>query len=208
MKEIKDFCVSSNANGFDEFLKVLKEYFKLHLSGRTQKYYGVEDGGIVTWTRTTSNTIRDMGTNAYGGIHYGIEGNNFGATAGLTNEFKNPTTWFYMSAVDYEEGYLEAVELIRSPVSKHVRAPAVLSLTVTATGDPLTYQWYKDGQPIVGAIFATYEKNPTTEADAGNYTCEVMNFGSGAPDKGTSVMSEVAVVTVDADVTAPTSNRW
>jgi hypothetical protein len=167
-------------------------------------YYGVEDGGVITWTRNASNTIRDMGTNAYGGIHYGVEGKNFGATAGLTNEFKNPTTWFYMSAVDYEEGYLKAVEMIRSPVSKHVRAPAVLNLTVTATGDPVTYQWYKDGQPIVGAIFATYEKNPTTEADAGNYTCEVMNFGSGAPDKGTSVMSEVAVVTVDADVTAPT----
>ena len=50
MKEIKDFCVSSNANGFDEFLKVLKEYFKLHLSGRTQKYYGVEDGIFSMWS--------------------------------------------------------------------------------------------------------------------------------------------------------------
>ncbi|MCK9316234.1 MAG: PA14 domain-containing protein [Verrucomicrobia bacterium] len=167
-------------------------------------YYGVDDGGVVTWTRTTSNTINDMGTNAFGGIHYGVEGNNFGATAALTNEFKNPTTKFYMSAVDFEEGLLEPVALVRSPVSKNVKAPAPLSLTVAGTGDPITYQWYKDGQPIEGAIFATYEKDSTTAADAGTYTCEIMNFGSGAPDKGTSVMSEEAVITVEGDVTRPT----
>lgn len=167
-------------------------------------YYGVNDGGVVTWTRTTSNTINDMGTNAFGGIHYGLEGNNFGATALLTNEFKNPTTKFYMSTVDFEEGLLEPVALVRSPVSKNVKAPAVLSLSVTGTGDPLTYQWYKDGQPIVGAILATYTKDPTTVADAGTYKCEILNFGSGAPDKGTSVMSAEAVVTVEADVTRPT----
>lgn len=167
-------------------------------------YYGVEDGGVVTWTRTTSNTIRDMGTNAFGGIHYGLEGNNFGATALLTNEFKNPTTRFYMSAVDFEEGYLEPVALVRSPVSKNIKAPATLSLTVAGTGDPITYQWYKNGQPIEGAIFATYEKYPTTAADAGTYKCEIMNFGSGAPDKGTSVMSAEAVITVEGDVTRPT----
>ncbi len=167
-------------------------------------YYGVEDGGVVTWTRTTSNTIRDMGTNAFGGVHYGVEANNFGATTLFTNELKNPTTRFYMSAVDFEEGLLEPVALVRSPVSKNVKAPAPLSLTVTGTGDPITYQWYKDGQPIVGAIFATYTKDLTTAADAGTYKCEIMNFGSGAPDKGTSVMSAEAVVTVEGDVTRPT----
>ena len=167
-------------------------------------YYGIKFGGEISWTRINSQTINDLGTVAYGGPHYGIEGNNFGATAGLTNEFKNPTTYFFMSAANYEEGYLEPVELLRSPVSKNIKAPAPFSLTVTATGDPLTYQWYKDGKPIEGAIFATYSVDPSKGSDSGEYYCEVMNFGSGAPNKGTSIISETATVVVEEDTTAPT----
>ena len=167
-------------------------------------YYGIKSGGEVSWTRINSQTLNDLGTVAYAGPHYGIEGNNFGATAGLTNEFKNPTTYFFMSAANYEEGYLEPVALQRSPVSKSIKAPAPFSLTVTATGDPLTYQWYKDGKPIEGAIFATYSVDPSKGSDSGEYYCEVMNFGSGAPDKGTSVISETVTVTVEEDTTAPT----
>ncbi|MBR6461205.1 MAG: hypothetical protein IKS95_05200, partial [Verrucomicrobia bacterium] len=37
--------------------------------------------------------------------------------------------------------------------------------------------------------------------DSGAYYCEVMKFGSGAPDKGTSVISEIATVTVEEDTT-------
>ena len=164
-------------------------------------YYGIKTGGQIDWTRINSRTLNDLGTVAYGGPHYAVEGVNFGATDGLTNEFKNPTTYFFMSAANYEEGYLEPVELLRSPVSKSIKAPAPFSLTVTATGDPLTYQWYKDGKPIEGAIFATYSVDLSTVADSGAYYCEVMNFGSGAPDKGTSVISEIATVTVEEDTT-------
>ena len=167
-------------------------------------YYGIKSGGEISWTRINSQTLNDLGTVAYAGPHYGIEGNNFGATAGLTNEFKNPTTYFFMSAANYEEGYLEPVALQRSPVSKNIKAPAPFSLTVTATGDPLTYQWYKDGKPIEGAIFATYTVDPSKGSDSGEYYCEIMNFGSGAPDKGTSVISETATVVVEEDTTAPT----
>ena len=164
-------------------------------------YYGIKTGGEVSWTRINSQTLNDLGTVAYGGPHYAVEGVNFGATDGLTNEFKNPTTYFFMSAANYEEGYLEPVALQKSPVSKSIKAPAPFSLSVTATGDPITYQWYKDGKPIEGAIFATYSVDLSTVADSGAYYCEVMNFGSGSPDKGTSIISETATITVEEDTT-------
>jgi hypothetical protein len=168
-------------------------------------YYGIKSGGQIDWTRINSQTINDLGAVAYAGPHYGVEGKNFidPTTASLTNEFKNPTSYFFMSAANYEEGYLEPVALQRSPVSKNIKAPAPFSLTVTATGDPITYQWYKDGQPIEGAIFATYTVDPSKASDSGVYYCEIMNFGSGAPDKGTSVISESATVVVEEDTTAP-----
>ena len=64
-----------------------------------------------------------------------------------------------------------------------------------------SYQWYKDGKPIEGAIFATYSVDLSTVADSGAYYCEVMNFGSGSPDKGTSIISETATITVEEDTT-------
>lgn len=44
---IPDFCVSSNADGFDEFLKVLSEYCKTigYLNG-AHRYYGLSSGGL------------------------------------------------------------------------------------------------------------------------------------------------------------------
>ena len=182
-----------------------KLWIRVGRSGNTiNAYYGVEQGGNIVWTRHNSQTLEGLGAVAYGGPHYGIEGKNFGASEGLTNEFKNPTSFFFMSIVDYQEGYLKEVELLKSPASVSLIAPQPLTLTVTGTGDPIAYQWYKDGKAIEGAISSTYRVDSTTAEDAGSYTCEIMNFGSGAPDKGTSIMSEAAVVTIDSDTEAPT----
>ena len=54
-----------------------------------------------------------------------------------------------------------------------INAPCNLSISVTAIGTGLTYQWEKDGGIISGATFATYSKNPTVASDAGKYVCKV-----------------------------------
>lgn len=168
-------------------------------------YYGIkEPDDSITWTRTDSHTFTDMGETVYAGPHYGIEGNNFGACASLTNEFKNPTTKFYMSIAEWDEGKIEDVAVTRNPVSKKIKAPASFSLLAEGTGDPITYQWYKDGVAIPGAIFGTYSVAISTAADAGVYTCELMNFGSGAAEKGSSAMTEPATIEIVSDTTAPT----
>ena len=43
MKQIKDFAVSSQEAGFDEFLKVYNEYFKFDFFGNA-KFYGAKNG--------------------------------------------------------------------------------------------------------------------------------------------------------------------
>jgi len=72
-----------------------------------------------------------------------------------------------------------------------------LSLSVAATGAPLFYQWYKDGNEIPGATLATYSVAQAQVTDSGMYYAVVFN----SLDRQTST---VAQVTVFADTSAPT----
>lgn len=50
-----------------------------------------------------------------------------------------------------------------------------ISLTASATGIMLSYQWYKNNGEISGATSATYTKANCTTADAGTYKCVMTN---------------------------------
>lgn len=64
--------------------------------------------------------------------------------------------------------------------------------SVTATGsDPLTFQWFFNGNPISGATNAAYSINNVATANAGNYHCVVTNVLG-------SATSNTAVLTVNA----------
>jgi len=52
------------------------------------------------------------------------------------------------------------------------------SFSVTATGGPLTYQWYLNGNPVAGATAATYVDSAVQLGDGGVYFVAVTN-GSG-----------------------------
>jgi hypothetical protein len=65
------------------------------------------------------------------------------------------------------------------------------TLTVSATGGSLSYQWLKNGTNIAGANEATYKINPASIDKSGNYTVVVYN-SSGL------VTSNVAKITVNA----------
>ena len=55
------------------------------------------------------------------------------------------------------------------------------SLTVTATGDSLSYQWQKDGVDIsTGSTSTTYTISSVTESDEGEYRCVVSNAANTA----------------------------
>ena len=182
-------------------------WIRLNRNGDTiSAYYSIDQ---LTWTKTGEKVLKDLNQTLYAGVHYAIEGRNFAEDStnlpqSLTNEFKNPTVKFYANFIDWEESYLKPVSITtQPPTSVSVEGPNPLTIKIVADGDPLTYQWYKDGVAIEGADQATLTLPYTAASDSGSYTCEVMNFGHGAADKGTSVMSNPTVVTVSADTTLP-----
>ncbi|HLP01169.1 MAG TPA: M12 family metallo-peptidase [Opitutaceae bacterium] len=83
-----------------------------------------------------------------------------------------------------------APAITTQPANITINAGQTLSLSVEATGDRLSYQWYKGGAAISGAASASYSKTATT-ADAGTYYVTVGN------SLGT-VTSNSVTVTVNA----------
>ena len=71
-----------------------------------------------------------------------------------------------------------------------------LELSVAATGDPVHYQWRKDGKDIAGAMASTYTVALAQLSDAGTYSVRL--YGAGA-----EVVSANSVVTVTTDVMPP-----
>jgi hypothetical protein len=71
-----------------------------------------------------------------------------------------------------------------------------LELKVVAAGDPVHYQWSKDGTPIARAVGATYTVDLAKISDSGSYTVRV--FGAGKQE-----ISSATVVSVTQDKEAP-----
>jgi hypothetical protein len=91
--------------------------------------------------------------------------------------------------------YLPMPPVISSqPQSRTVRAGDSLSFGVTATGQSLSYQWYKNNTAIGGANGAVYMLSHVQIGDAGNYQVRVTNPGG-------SQTSAQATLTVTVDVT-------
>ncbi len=57
----------------------------------------------------------------------------------------------------------------------NIQAGKDLALSVSANGDALSYQWFKDGVAIPNSTSATFTKTAVTTADAGTYRVEVSN---------------------------------
>ena len=88
-------------------------------------------------------------------------------------------------------------QITTNPSSQSATAGADLLLEVVATGEGgLTYQWYRNGSPITGAIGTTLMISGIQPGAAGNYSVVVTN------DAG-SATSTPAVITVETVATAP-----
>lgn len=78
------------------------------------------------------------------------------------------------------------------PADQQVVAGGSVTLTAAATGSlPITYQWYKGGNPIAGATGTSLVFNPVALTDAGIYTVRATNTHGNA-------LSSAATLTVDA----------
>lgn len=61
------------------------------------------------------------------------------------------------------------------PASVSVQTGASFSVSVTASGGNLTYQWSKDGADIAGATSSSYSRSAVAAGDAGSYRVVVTN---------------------------------
>lgn len=80
--------------------------------------------------------------------------------------------------------------IVSGPSSQSVLEGATLTLSVSATGSGLNFQWFKDDKPITGAQSASYVISAASAASAGSYYVYVSNAGGG-------VNSAKAAVTVN-----------
>ena len=80
------------------------------------------------------------------------------------------------------------------PTNRNVVAGQPTTFAAEVIGSPpLSYQWYKDGQPISGATNATFTINSVLASDAGSYQVRVSNSVS------TDVPSRSAILTVGGE---------
>lgn len=89
------------------------------------------------------------------------------------------------------------------------------SLTVTATGSPLAYQWYKGGSGIAGATARTYSIPSAAAADAGKYEVVVSNICGAVTSSAATVkvnpVPATPVITAAGNVltsSAASGNTW
>ncbi len=84
---------------------------------------------------------------------------------------------------------LVAPAITTSPSSQTIAVGASATFTVVATGNPLNYQWHRNGADIAGATASSLTLSGASAADDGNYTVTVSNSLG-------SVTSSAATLTV------------
>jgi alpha-tubulin suppressor-like RCC1 family protein len=87
-------------------------------------------------------------------------------------------------------------------LSVSVGASAAFAPTVTSTG-AATYQWFKDGSAIAGAIATTYTIASTTAASAGNYSLVATNW-LGSTTSTVAALTVISPVSITTQPTAQT----
>ncbi|HJV89480.1 MAG TPA: immunoglobulin domain-containing protein [Holophagaceae bacterium] len=177
----------------------------------------VAEGGNATFSVTASSTA---GTLAYQWYKNGAALSNGGHVSGATSASLTLTGLALADAANYScvvtntlngivtTGTSNAAGLVvvATPVITAQPAAATfvqgqagqMSVAANAANGTLSYQWAKDGSPIVGATAATYAVATIGAADAGSYVCTITNTLGGVTNV---VTSTPAVLTVNAPVT-------
>lgn len=105
-----------------------------------------------------------------------------------------------------------ATEIMQQPkANTAVNVGASFTLSVTASGSDLLYQWFKDAAPVANATSAQLSVAAATKADAGDYYCQVRGTcgtvnsqaGSVVVEGGTSVIDELQEQLLTASLVGP-----
>lgn len=163
----------------------LGDQFRLSVTalGYPMAYQWFKDGELIEGA--TRPTLPPYGPGVASAIEAGryhvVISNNLGTTISRTNTL-------------VVNGY--PVAITQQPVGKTLVETLTLTLTVGVTGsEPITYQWYHDGEPLEGANASTFTLANAVPLNSGTYRVNVSNPWS-------AKSSDQVVVSV---VVAPTS---
>ncbi len=153
--------------------------FSVKATGSNLKYYWFKNDVIISGATSPTYTIPATTTADAGSYRVKI----YSATKTLS----------YMSTVSLTVA--EALSITSNPASVAVTEGQSATFKVTASGNSLKYQWYKDSVAISGATAATYSIAKTATTHAGGYQVKVTS--------GTTVKwSSKATLTVAKPVVA------
>lgn len=120
----------------------------------------LNDGGRIQGTRAATLRITGLTTDDAGS--YTVEITNTICQASVTSNVAQVAVTAKPS-------------ITAEPISQTVSRGRNVTLSVTATGDGLRYQWYRNNQAMPGATAATYTIASASDSDAGTYYVTVSN---------------------------------
>ena len=153
-------------------------WLRLTRSGNLFTYKASIDGA-KTWVSMGTHTEPASDWNNAPYIGMAVTAHNAGDTNGAIAKFSS-----FMPFVPIPVGISN-----QPPATVTGLLGRPFSLSVTATGDPINYQWAKGGVDITNANASTYSIAVTHPSDAGTYTVRVFNGAN-------SVTSSNSVVTL------------
>jgi trimeric autotransporter adhesin len=152
-------------------------------------------GGSVTFTVTATGTGLTYQWRKAGVAIAGATSSTFTIPAAVTTDAGNYDVIISGSCGPVTSNTVTltlntAPAITSQPVGTSACAGSSVSLSVTASGTGLSYQWRKGGVAIAGATSSTYTINPVAVGSAGSYDVVISSAC------GTNVTSNAATVTV------------
>ena len=162
------------------------------------------NGAFNRWGKTTQQNEPDNYNGSQDALALALETWPFGSDgsgselgyAYFWNDISADNQLYFIIEKDLGGPGVSAPSIDTHPTSQSVTSGSSVTLSVSASGEALSYQWYKGGSVIAGATSATYTIGSASEANAGSYTVVVSNSAG-------SVTSNAATLSVEASNPAP-----
>ncbi|MBP8155143.1 MAG: peptidylprolyl isomerase [Nitrospira sp.] len=153
-------------------------------------YPGDSALSVLTFSTTTNNA--SVATSTLNASTLTVTPGNQSGTASISVRATDSNGNFALSAFNLTVSAAASPPAItQSPSSQTIATGSAVVLTGSASGDSVTYQWRRNGQPIAGATQSSLLLKDVTAAQAGNYTFVATNSAG-------SVESSAAILTVVA----------
>lgn len=172
----------------------------------------VTEGSAATFSVTASGTApnyqwRKNGTAISGATasSYSISATTLSSAGSYTVTVSNSAGSVTSSAASLTVNALVVAPAIsQQPVSQSVIEGNTAVFYVTATGTTLSYQWMKNGAPLLGATGSSLTLSGTVLSDAGQYAVVVSN-SAGSVTSTTASLAVAALIVPPSIVTQPAS---